>query len=145
MPAPPATALAQPEPDSPAAAIAHCRAAYLKAHDAYVRTHGGPGKLLNCFFGREHGGKAYCKVMPELSSRENIRAFIACVADGVLIEAILAKNSGRLLYAAQVALAALPRESAQPKTANPRIDRKPGRPRKASQLPASKSTQEASI
>lgn len=48
--------------------------------------------------------KAYCKAMPPLSGYENIRDFIACTAQGILIGAIDATRSSKLLYAAQVAL-----------------------------------------
>jgi hypothetical protein len=45
--------------------------------------------------------------MPPLSGHENIRDFIACVAQGILIEAISGSDGARLLYAAQVAHTAL--------------------------------------
>ena len=50
-------------------------------------------------------GEAYRAAMPPLASREDCRDFIACVAQGILIGAIADKNGGKLLYAAQVALA----------------------------------------
>ena len=46
---------------------------------------------------------AYCKAMPPLVGHENIRDFIACVAQGVLLGAITDSQSTRLLYAAQIA------------------------------------------
>ena len=54
---------------------------------------------------------AYRGAMPSLVDPESIRDFIACTAHGVLIGAIDAKDSSKLLYAAQVALAAQPRSS----------------------------------
>jgi hypothetical protein len=51
--------------------------------------------------------QAYCKAMPPLSSARNIRDFIACVAHGILIDAIYCDDSSKLLYAAQVALSSL--------------------------------------
>jgi hypothetical protein len=49
-------------------------------------------------------GEAYRAAMPLLTSRENCRDFIACVAQGILLGAIPEKNGGKLLYAVQVAL-----------------------------------------
>ena len=44
--------------------------------------------------------------MPPLSTRDCCRDFIACVAQGILLGAVSEKDGGKLLYAAQVALAA---------------------------------------
>lgn len=48
-------------------------------------------------------GEAYCGAMPSLTGAQNIRDFIACVAHGMLLQAIEDKSGGKLLYAAQVA------------------------------------------
>jgi hypothetical protein len=50
--------------------------------------------------------KAFQKALPTLTGLENIRNFIACVAHGMLIGAILFPDGARLLYAAQIARAA---------------------------------------
>jgi hypothetical protein len=50
---------------------------------------------------------AYCRAIHPLAGYENIRDFIACVAHGVLINAIPKKRVNQLLYPAQVALASL--------------------------------------
>jgi hypothetical protein len=63
------------------------------------------------------GGLAYREAMPLLSSFEGIRDFIACTAYGILMGAIPQEQSGRVLYAAQVALATLQREPKPRKTA----------------------------
>jgi hypothetical protein len=55
------------------------------------------------FDARSHGKDAYRKALPPLSGNRNIRDFIACVAYGILIEAIDDSRGTRLLYAAQVA------------------------------------------
>ena len=60
-----------------------------------------------------HARKIYRDELPVLSTRQNILAFIACVAEGVLIEAINESTATKLIYATQAALGALPRE---PKT-----------------------------
>ncbi len=115
------------ETDTPrptAVAIALCHAAYKQALEAYARVHGP--HTLTSYSAEKVARVAYCKAMPVLSSRENIRAFIGCVADAVLIEAIREDTSARLLYAAQVALTGLPRESHHSMsittTANPSTD-----------------------
>ena len=58
--------------------------------------------------------------MPPLSGHENICDFIACVAHGILIEAISGSDGARLLYAAQVAHTALnvPAQSRKPTPAS---------------------------
>ncbi len=50
---------------------------------------------------------AYYSAMPPLVGYENIRDFVACVAQGVLLGAISESQSSRLLYAAQVAQSTL--------------------------------------
>ena len=50
---------------------------------------------------------AFRRAMPPLIGYENIRDFIACVAQGVLLGAISESQSTRLLYAVQVAQSAL--------------------------------------
>lgn len=52
-------------------------------------------------------GPAYRAALPPLTSRDNCRDFIACVAHGILLGAIDDKHAGKLLYAAQVALGAI--------------------------------------
>lgn len=41
--------------------------------------------------------RAYCNAMPPLSGQQNIGDFIACVAHGILIDAISANNAAKLL------------------------------------------------
>jgi hypothetical protein len=66
--------------------------------------------------------EAYREAMPVLSDRESIRDFIACTANGMLIDAIQYQHGTQLLYAAQVALSTLNRK--------PQPSRPPGRPKK---------------
>jgi len=61
-------------------------------------------------------GEAFRKAMPALTSADNVRDFVACVASGLLISAISSGDAARLLYAAQVAQRAFPRPSAPPQT-----------------------------
>jgi len=60
--------------------------------------------------------EAYRKAMPLLSSFDNIRDFIACVAHAITIGAIVGEQASRLLYAAQVALSGVPRQPAARKS-----------------------------
>ncbi|MGD0293742.1 MAG: hypothetical protein ABSB30_07790 [Terracidiphilus sp.] len=60
--------------------------------------------------------QAYRNAMPSLSGFENTRDFIACVARGILLGVIDGKIGAKLLYAAQVALSAVPRQPAPRKT-----------------------------
>jgi hypothetical protein len=55
-------------------------------------------------------GVAYRAALPPLTSRDNCRDFIACVAHGILLGAIPETSAGKLLYAAQVALGAVSAE-----------------------------------
>ncbi|MDR3797749.1 MAG: hypothetical protein P4K93_06330, partial [Terracidiphilus sp.] len=53
---------------------------------------------------KKEAGEAYRAALPPLTSRDNCRDFIACVAHGILVGAIPEASAGKLLYAAQVAL-----------------------------------------
>lgn len=90
-------------------AVNVCRDAYFDAYSACCDSHGGPGKA-STYLREKDGAKAFRDSLPTLSSRRNILNFIACVAEGVLLEAIPENTSSKLIYAAQAALGALPRE-----------------------------------
>jgi hypothetical protein len=60
--------------------------------------------------------KAYRDAMPSLSGYENIRDFIACVVNAMLIGAVEDNQGTKLLYGAQVALTTVRRQPAAPKT-----------------------------
>ena len=80
-------------------AIARCAEAFENAYRTYLEEHESE------YCATQKGGEAYRALLPPLTSRENCRDFIACVAHGMLLGAISEKNAGKLLYAAQVALA----------------------------------------
>ena len=106
------TSLQTPEtdPSGPTeAAIARCHAVYDQTRAAFASVHGP--ETYDTYPAKKVVRVAYREAMPELSSRENIRAFIGCIAHAILIEAIREDTSARLLYAAQVALSSLPHES----------------------------------
>ena len=65
----------------------------------------------------EAAEEAYRDAMPPLSGYENIRDFIACVANAMLIGAIEDSKGSKLLYAAQVALTTVRRQPSAPKLA----------------------------
>jgi hypothetical protein len=58
----------------------------------------------------DHVRATFLRHIPFLSDAENIRVFIACVSHGMLIGAIRMPDGTKLLYAAQIAHSALPRE-----------------------------------
>ena len=63
--------------------------------------------------------RAFSNAMPPLVGQENIRDFIACCAQGVLLGALDPQKSAKLLYAAQVALSAF---RSQPAPAKSSVD-----------------------
>jgi hypothetical protein len=82
-------------------AISRCLDAWNRAYQANLAK--GKGKATAMV----NADQAYQQAMPPLSSHQNIRDFIACIAHGVLIHAVSLDCSAKLLYAAQVALSAL--------------------------------------
>ena len=97
-----------PDPSDPASAnpaVARCCQAYGQA--LKTARYQGKGEYASARDARQ----AYRSAMPSLSGPENIRDFIACVAHGMLIEAIEGSAGARLLYAAQVAHGAISRPS----------------------------------
>ena len=86
---------------SPAAAnpaIARCLQAYSAAYQAALAT----GKYET--WQAENTGKvAYRNAMPPLIGSRNIRGFIACVGHAIVIQAMLERDSNRLLLAARIA------------------------------------------
>ena len=86
-------------------AIALCTEVWQKIHAATLEQTKSPYTADRC------AGKAFRLAMPPLSGYRNICDFIACAGYGMLIGAIKEENGTKLLYAAQVALATVPRES----------------------------------
>jgi hypothetical protein len=89
------------KPSNPKAALRRCCAAWKRAFDAYVAEHDDK------VWATRPAAEAYCNAMPMLVGYEGVRDFIACAAHGILINVIPQERAGQLLYAAQVALAAL--------------------------------------
>lgn len=81
-------------------AVAHCCKAWKKT----FRESKVAGE--SCVRSSSNAAEVFRAAMPPLSTRDSCRDFIACVAQGMLLGAIPEKEGGKLLYAAQVALAA---------------------------------------
>jgi hypothetical protein len=116
----PAVPIANPTPTNPTPiapepnpAVAWCRQAYAQAFQA------SKSQGSSQYEAERHGADAYRKAMPPLCGAENIRNFIACVARAMLTEMMNGADATRLLYAAQVAQAAIDRPAPG----------KPGRPK----------------
>jgi hypothetical protein len=103
---------ALPHEDSPAfqnPAVAHCCEIWESTRLKALKD----GRSL--VLARVAAHKAYQKALPPLAGDENIRNFIACVAQGMLQGSILSPDGARLLYAAQVAKSAARASAAQSK------------------------------
>jgi hypothetical protein len=84
-----------------------CRNAYFDAYDEWETKLGGPVKATK-YLCEEHARKAYRDALPVFSTRQNILAFMSCVAEGVLTEAIPENTGSKLIYAAPPALTCQP-------------------------------------
>ena len=56
---------------------------------------------------------AYKLAMPKMDSLPTIRAYVACIAQGIQLEVFDGRDGSQLLYAAQVALTVLRQEKAK--------------------------------
>jgi hypothetical protein len=104
-----------PEESAPAIpqnpAIVRARAIAKRAYNAALE------KGKETYYATKDANQAYRRAMPPLTGQENISNFIACVAHGILIDAIDGRDATRLLYAAQVALATVRNQPSPPKEA----------------------------
>jgi hypothetical protein len=108
-----------PGPDpARARALKRCCDAWKRAFKAHMDNCDEDNEDGERFLAARDAGTVYCIAMSPLSGYENIRDFIACTAHGILIGAIPTEKSGRLLYAAQVALGALHYQPKPPKSAS---------------------------
>jgi hypothetical protein len=104
-----------PSPDRPAPhvmslkdAVLNCRAAFMHAHKEQS------AREKNGYLANKAASLAFRRTMPLLTSEGNIRGFMACVAHGILIEAIPFEDAPRLTAIARLAFASLPREPKSP-------------------------------
>ena len=91
-------------------AIARCSEAWRRVYTTKL------AKRVNKFEAAHAAAEAYRQTMPPLVAYSNIRDFIACVGNAMLLRIIVEPDSTRLLYAAQVALSSA---RLMPKTAEP--------------------------
>ena len=89
-----------PTPPSGNSSVDHCCRAYELAWETAKERGAGRNAV------KAEAEQAFRRAMPTLAGKENIRDFVACVAHGVLIEAISGPDAARLLYAAQIAVPA---------------------------------------
>ncbi len=81
-------------------AVARCCEAFNRIYKVNIAINQTKAAATEC------AAVAYREAMPPLTGPDNIRDFIACVAQGILVGAINSLQSSKLLYAAQVALSA---------------------------------------
>jgi hypothetical protein len=67
------------------------------------------------------GNKAYLRSLPPLSGYQNICDFIACIANGMAVDAIRPADADRLLAAAKIAVGAVRHEPAALNTRAPKL------------------------
>ena len=91
-------AVIKPNPALDIPAVKRCAKAWKKAYRDEYREDRKPWDAS------EKASYAFCAALPPLTSRENCRDFVACVAYGITLKAVAEKDAGKLIYAAQVAL-----------------------------------------
>jgi hypothetical protein len=93
-------AVTRQDPDSTPAnkAIAAALTAYHRAHELKIAEGEHPMRA------RLAAKTAYRLAMPIMDTKEGIRAYIACVAQGMNLEVFGGAEASQMLYAAQVAL-----------------------------------------
>jgi hypothetical protein len=101
-------------------AVDRCNRAWLRAYNKEVAN---IDEDESTWPAQKAGNHAYLRAMPPLSGYDNICDFIACVAHALVIEAIGAKDSERLLAAAKIAVVALGRGTIAPKPAIQRLSK----------------------
>lgn len=105
-----------PPPCNPALdnpAVMHCCLAHRRAYEIELERRGDKEGDIRYSHDAQY---AYRRTLPPLTGYKNIRDFIACVAHGVLIQAIPERQGSTLLYAAQVALSTIPSDRRTLKT-----------------------------
>lgn len=75
-----------------------CKAAWTRAHDL------AKSKGHTAVKAQRMASVAYKIAMPKMNSATAIKAYVACVAQGIQLEVFDGRDGSQLLYAAQVAL-----------------------------------------
>lgn len=86
------------KPLSTASALALCRNAYMRCYKQRTKNGSHPVRA------KRDAAIAYRLAMPNMTCLEDIRAYIACVAQGIQLEVFNGRDGSQLLYAGQVAL-----------------------------------------
>ncbi len=100
QPSPASSPSAESQPPPVSLAVARCIEAYNRTYKA-ERT-----ARHDEFDSTRSAQRAFRAALPPLVGHENIRDFIACIAQSILLGAIKGNDASKLLYAAQVALGA---------------------------------------
>ncbi|MDE3187775.1 MAG: hypothetical protein KGM96_09660 [Acidobacteriota bacterium] len=97
------------EPAHANPAVARCSEAFARVYKANIAINQTKAAAT------DSAAVAFREAMPPLVGQDNIRDFIACVAQGILLGAIDSSKSTKLLYAAQVALSGARSQPRSPK------------------------------
>lgn len=95
---------------NPNPAIEHCLQAARAAHAGALARQDSECKCEQSF------SDAYLQALPDLATQDSVCAFIACVGYALTNQIVYREDARSYLYAAQVALCAVPRNSTRPKT-----------------------------
>jgi hypothetical protein len=107
--------------DSPQnGAVDRCNHAWQRAYNKEVA---GIDEDESTWPAQKAGNQAYIRAMPPLSGYQNICDFIACVTNGLVIDAIPACDAKRLFAAAKIAITAVRSEPAPPKNSRPELSK----------------------
>ena len=98
------------------AAMTKCDEAFGSEYDKGIEA----GDSIEQIFGRAK--VRYKLAMPRLEGIENIKAYIACLAQAINFQVYTAHEAGQLLYAAQVALGIEKRNEVKKPVGRPRAD-----------------------
>lgn len=89
----------------PTQAVERCWAAYRQTKDQAI------ADGVSRDGAKIRAQNAYLHAMPHLDTRDDIRGFLACIAEALLFDIIYRKDVPLLMAAARIAAAALPRET----------------------------------
>jgi len=88
--------------------VKRCNAAYEDTIAAQT------AKGLPIWEARTKAREAYMRSLPNLTAPNAVRAYIACIGRAMALEIVTKPEGAKLLYAAQIAMHALPRPSRKP-------------------------------
>ena len=112
---PTSSPLAESQPQASPAPISPAATRCVEAYNRACKT--GRASLRDEIAAIRSARRAFRAAFPPLAGPENIRDFIACIAQAILLDVIDTADASKLLYAAQVAIAAA---RVQPASVKPR-------------------------